>query len=68
MKFPRMSWLAYLSLEISLLLYITDDMEEKYMRQMDVRQEDIDRYNEEPVYYCKKCLSLNIRQIPDDSH
>lgn len=21
-------------------------------------------YNEEPVYYCKRCLSLNIRQIP----
>ena len=22
-------------------------------------------YDEEPVYYCKRCLSLNIRPIPD---
>ncbi len=21
-------------------------------------------YDDEPVYYCKRCLSLNIRQIP----
>lgn len=21
-------------------------------------------YDEEPVYYCKRCLSLNIRQMP----
>ena len=21
-------------------------------------------YNEEPVYYCKRCLSLNIREMP----
>lgn len=21
-------------------------------------------YDKEPVYYCKRCLSLNIRQIP----
>jgi hypothetical protein len=23
-----------------------------------------EQYDEEPVFYCKRCLSLNIRQIP----
>jgi len=23
-----------------------------------------EEYDKEPVYYCKRCLSLNIRQIP----
>jgi len=23
-----------------------------------------EEYNEDPVYYCKRCLSLNIREIP----
>lgn len=26
-------------------------------------EEKID-YDDEPVYYCKRCLSLNIREIP----
>ena len=25
---------------------------------------DKESYDDEPVYYCKRCLSLNIRQIP----
>lgn len=25
-------------------------------------------YDEEPVYYCKRCLSLNIRQMPILNH
>ena len=24
-----------------------------------------DYYNQEPVYYCKQCLSLRIKSIPD---
>ena len=23
-----------------------------------------EQYNEEPVYYCKRCLSLNIKEMP----
>lgn len=26
-------------------------------------QQNRDPYDEEPVYYCKRCLSLNIRQL-----
>lgn len=43
-------------------------MEEKYIREMDVKKEDIEKYNEEPVFYCRKCLSLKIRNIPGEEN
>lgn len=27
------------------------------------KKQNTEEYDEEPVYYCKRCLSLNIRQI-----
>lgn len=27
-------------------------------------KENKDLYNEDPVYYCKRCLSLSIREMP----
>ena len=31
--------------------------------------EEVNKYNDEPIFYCKSCLSLKIRSIPsmDDS-
>ena len=28
---------------------------------------DKDSYDDEPVYYCKRCLSLNIKEVPISS-
>ena len=31
-------------------------------------KEDIEKYNDEPVFYCRKCLSLKIRNIPGEEN
>lgn len=29
-----------------------------------MKEDHKEDYNDEPVYYCKRCLSLNIQQMP----